>query len=309
MAGPLALGREQADSQSEQPRPGVPPKKASPQPAGNPLRPPEGWRSLGCTPEERPSWFANRQGREPRTGSCCLGHFPARRGEHPSPAHRTAWCRRLPHTWRGTQVESRNPRSALTAGAGLAGQHLAQHPSADPGDRPWAAGPSKHFLERSVSTSSTPQLTSGADRSWEETAREAAQILGGSPDPSTPAAAMPPPRAPAYPTPQPCTDLGPTRQRKLRPWAASERNCCSHAGGTQACCDRKPSPAAAGSSFGAGHTLRTTAPDGARPSEPPPPPPGSRPCPRQRQRWSKSKQVPLHIGCRLQTLRHTITPL
>ena len=176
MAGPLALGREQADSQSEQPRPGVPPKKASPQPAGNPLRPPEGWRSLGCTPEERPSWFANRQGREPRTGSCCLGHFPARRGEHPSPAHRTAWCRRLPHTWRGAQAESRSPRPALSAGAGLAGQHLAQHPSADPGDRPWAAGPSKHFLERSVSTSSTPQLTSGADRSWEETAREAAQI-------------------------------------------------------------------------------------------------------------------------------------
>lgn len=92
-AGPLALGREQADSQSEQPRPGVPPKETSPLPAGNPLRQPEGWRSLGCTPEERPSWLANRQGREPRTGGCCLRHFPARRGEHPSPAHCTAWCR------------------------------------------------------------------------------------------------------------------------------------------------------------------------------------------------------------------------
>lgn len=90
---------------------------------------------------------------------------------------------------------------------------------------PRQTGPGQRFTaglfqpEHSVSTGSTPELTSGADRSWEKTAREAAQI----PQLLQPRCPSP---EPSLPPTQPCAGSGTnTTGKGMRPWAAWERNC------------------------------------------------------------------------------------
>lgn len=72
--------------------------------------------------------------------------------------------------------------------------------------------------------------------------------------------------SPAYPTPSLALDLGQTQQRKgCHSGLPQSGTADAYAGGTQVCCDRKPSPASAISSFDAGHTRKTMEPDGTRP--------------------------------------------